>query len=256
MAWDLTYGRRPGELVTAGSERTGWARSGSPGTRRTAPARTASWVTTSTPATNGCIERRRSAVLRDEPRGYAAQARDYHAHFGLPFMLSETNMDGAAAEAWLATIWNDALVLRDEGLPIRGVCWYGFIDHVDWDTALREVNDRPNAVRARGSRPPPASGGRALPRPRRCGAGRRAGAAPGRSRAPTRRIHELAGRRDDLTAAPARAEARRPAPSPRAGRPRTRARRSTCSVVPRASRRSARCPRRDRRSTGRRRRRR
>jgi beta-glucosidase len=145
VAWDLTYGRRPGELVTA------WLRANGMGEERIA------WYVENGSSEN-CIvghdfyagnewriRADGSAVLRDDPRGYAAQARDYHAHFGLPFMLSETNMDGPAAEAWLATIWNDALVLRDEGLPIRGVCWYGFIDHVDWDTALREVNDRPNA---------------------------------------------------------------------------------------------------------------
>ena len=145
LAWDLTYGRRPGDLVTAwlgtnglGEERLAWyADNGS---------------------SEGCIVGHDfyagnewliaadgSARLRAEARGYAAQARDYHAHFGLPFMLSETNTDGPTAEAWLGTIWNDALALRSEGLPIRGVCWYGFIDHVDWDTALREVNDRPNA---------------------------------------------------------------------------------------------------------------
>jgi hypothetical protein len=60
-------------------------------------------------------------------------------------MLAETNWEGRDAPAWLAQTWNDALRLRDEGLPIRGHIWYGFVDHVDWDTALRENNNRPNA---------------------------------------------------------------------------------------------------------------
>lgn len=145
VAWDLAYGRQPGDLVTA------WLRTHGMGAERLA------WYAANGSSEN-CIVGHDfyagnewligadgSAFLRAEPRGYAAQARDYHAHFGLPFMLSETNMDGPAAEAWLATVWNEALLLRGEGLPIRGVCWYGFIDHVDWDTALREVNDRPNA---------------------------------------------------------------------------------------------------------------
>lgn len=145
VAWDLTYGRRPGHLVTA------WLGTNGMGEERLA------WYADNGSSEN-CIVGHDfyagnewligadgSALLLDEPRGYAAQARDYHDHFGLPFMLSETNMDGPAAEAWLVTVWNEALVLRDEGLPIRGLCWYGFIDHVDWDTALREVNDRPNA---------------------------------------------------------------------------------------------------------------
>jgi len=145
LAWDLTYGRRPGALVTA------WLAANGLGEERLA------WFTQHG-SSESCIvghdfyagnewlvEADGSTHLRDDPGGYAAQARDYHAHFGLPFMLSETNMEGRAAEDWLATVWNDAIALRNEGLPIRGVCWYGFIDHVDWDTALREVNDRPNA---------------------------------------------------------------------------------------------------------------
>ncbi len=145
LAWDLTYGRPPGDLVSA------WLRTNGLGEERLA------WFAENGSSENcivghdfyagneWLIAADGSALLRAEPRGYAAQARDYHAHFGLPFMLSETNMDGPAAEGWLVAVWNEALRLRDEGLPIRGVCWYGFIDHVDWDTALREVNDRPNA---------------------------------------------------------------------------------------------------------------
>lgn len=38
------------------------------------------------------------------------------------------------------------LALRDEGLPIRGICWYSLTDQVDWDTGLREANDRVNSL--------------------------------------------------------------------------------------------------------------
>ena len=145
VGWDLTYGHHPGELVVdwlaangLGDERLAWfAANGS---------------------SDGCIlghdfyagnewlvDADGSVRVRDDPGGYAAQARVYHAHFGLPFLLSETNADGTRADGWLATVWNDALALRAEGLPIRGICWYGFFDHVDWDTSLREVNDRVNA---------------------------------------------------------------------------------------------------------------
>lgn len=144
VGWDLTYGRRPGPLVTA------WLAANGMAEERLA------WFAANG-SSDGCIvghdfyagnewliDADGTARISEQPRGYAAQARDYHTHFGLPFMLSETNMDGSAAEAWLAVVWNEAIALRDEGLPIRGVCWYGFIDHVDWDTALREVNERPN----------------------------------------------------------------------------------------------------------------
>jgi beta-glucosidase/6-phospho-beta-glucosidase/beta-galactosidase len=77
-------------------------------------------------------------------RGYAALAREYHARYQMPFLLSETNIAGALAPGWLAEVWNDALRLREEGLPIRGFCWYGFVDHVDWDSGLARNRGRVN----------------------------------------------------------------------------------------------------------------
>jgi hypothetical protein len=78
-------------------------------------------------------------------RGYASLAREYFDRYRLPFMLSETNFEGADAPDWLAEVWNDSLTLREEGMPIRGFCWYGFIDHVDWDSSLTRNVDRTNA---------------------------------------------------------------------------------------------------------------
>jgi beta-glucosidase/6-phospho-beta-glucosidase/beta-galactosidase len=69
-------------------------------------------------------------------RGFRALALDFYERYQMPFMLSETNIAGTLAPGWLAEVWNDALTLKDEGLPIRGFCWYGFVDHVDWDSAL------------------------------------------------------------------------------------------------------------------------
>ncbi|MDQ3879662.1 MAG: family 1 glycosylhydrolase, partial [Chloroflexota bacterium] len=84
------------------------------------------------------------AARASERLGYAALARQYHDRYGMPFMLSETNTAGGRASGWLAEIWNDALTLRAEGLPIRGFCWYGFVDHVDWDSGLRRNDGRTN----------------------------------------------------------------------------------------------------------------
>jgi beta-glucosidase/6-phospho-beta-glucosidase/beta-galactosidase len=76
-------------------------------------------------------------TLRDgERRGFAAVAREHHDHLGLPFMLAETNAWADVAPAWLAATWNDTLALLDEGLPVRGYCWYSLTDQVDWDSAL------------------------------------------------------------------------------------------------------------------------
>ena len=145
IGWELAYGRRPGERVLEwlgrnglGEERLAWfAEHGSsegaivghdyyPGNE---------WVVES----DGSLRR------SQEPRGYAAVAAEHHRHMNMPFMLAETNWIGPDAPKWLAGTWNDALQLRLEGLPIRGYIWYGFVDHVDWDNALRVARRRANA---------------------------------------------------------------------------------------------------------------
>jgi beta-glucosidase/6-phospho-beta-glucosidase/beta-galactosidase len=72
-------------------------------------------------------------------------ALDFYDRYGMPLMLTETNMEGADAPGWLAEVWNDAIDLKDQGLPIRGFCWYGFVDHVDWDSALTRNRDTVNS---------------------------------------------------------------------------------------------------------------
>ncbi len=60
-------------------------------------------------------------------------------------MLAETNNHDERAVDWLAETWNDTLEMRDDGLPIRGFCWYSLTDQVDWDTCMREANDTVNS---------------------------------------------------------------------------------------------------------------
>jgi beta-glucosidase/6-phospho-beta-glucosidase/beta-galactosidase len=137
VCWDLTYGRRPGDQIVdwltshgMSEERLAWfAEHGSSGGCIVGHDyyRGNEWIVG--PGTKP----RRAGSRR---RGYLALAREYAARFDLPFMISETNIAGALAPRWLAEVWNDALVLRAEGAPIRGITWYGFIDHVDWDSGL------------------------------------------------------------------------------------------------------------------------
>ncbi len=146
LAWDLAYGRRPAEPVVrwlaangVGEDRLAWfARHGSAAGCIVGHDYYAGneWVVEADGTTR--------QAAPDERAGYAALAREYHAHFDMPFILSETNWEGEAAPAWLARTWNDALQLRLEGLPIRGYVWYGFVDHVDWDSCLREPAGRHN----------------------------------------------------------------------------------------------------------------
>jgi beta-glucosidase/6-phospho-beta-glucosidase/beta-galactosidase len=76
--------------------------------------------------------------------GYYRLAREYQERLGRPFMHAETNAEGEGAVEWLLGQWAEVSRLRADGVPIRGFTWYGFIDHVDWDTALREDNGRQN----------------------------------------------------------------------------------------------------------------
>jgi hypothetical protein len=79
-----------------------------------------------------------------ERLGYYFLAKQYHERLGIPIMHAETNREEAAVE-WLERQWTAVKQLKDEGYPIRGFTWYGFVNHVDWDTALRENNGRENA---------------------------------------------------------------------------------------------------------------
>ena len=86
--------------------------------------------------------------LRDaiERRGYYALAREYQERLGVPIMHMETNNAEGDALEWFAEQWRDVVRLRRAGVPIRGFTWYGFVNHVDWDTALREDNGRENPI--------------------------------------------------------------------------------------------------------------
>ena len=70
---------------------------------------------------------------------YLSYAREWHARYGVPFWVAETSNLGlpvAQQELWLEVLVGGLGVLRDEGLPVRGVCWYSRGDQFDWDTAL------------------------------------------------------------------------------------------------------------------------
>jgi len=145
VCYDLTYGRRPEPAILAWlllngmtEQRLAWF--AERGTKAGCIVghdyyRGNEWVVEASGRT------RRAGAAR---RGYLALAREYHDRYGMPFMLSETNIAGPMAPGWLAEVWNDALTLRAEGLPIRGFCWYGFVDHVDWDSGLARNRGRVN----------------------------------------------------------------------------------------------------------------
>ncbi len=72
------------------------------------------------------------------PLGFAALARQYHARYGLPMMLTETNIRGYVTDhvSWLKYMVEQCETLIAEGLPLQGFTWFPFIDSTDWDSLL------------------------------------------------------------------------------------------------------------------------
>ncbi len=82
--------------------------------------------------------------------GYSEITRQYFERYGLPIMHTETNMregpTGQEAVQWLWKEWANVLRIRNVGIPTVGFTWYSLTDQVDWDTALRQQNNRVHPV--------------------------------------------------------------------------------------------------------------
>jgi hypothetical protein len=65
-------------------------------------------------------------------------------------MHTETNMregeTGQEAVQWLWKEWANVLRIRNVGIPTVGFTWYSLTDQMDWDTGLREANNRIHPV--------------------------------------------------------------------------------------------------------------
>jgi len=79
--------------------------------------------------------------------GWYLLTKDYYHRYRKPIMHTETNLSEAQNSAlWLWKQWQNILRMRADGIPVLGFTWYSLIDQVDWDTALREPNDRVNPL--------------------------------------------------------------------------------------------------------------
>ena len=82
--------------------------------------------------------------------GYATNTRQYYDRYRLPVMHTETNLNegptGLEPCQWLWKQWANVLRVRNDGVPVVGFTWYSLVDQVDWDTALREKNNRANPL--------------------------------------------------------------------------------------------------------------
>jgi hypothetical protein len=82
--------------------------------------------------------------------GYDEITQQYFKRYKLPVMHTETNLNegpnGTEAVDWLWKQWANVLRVRNNGVPVVGFTWYSLTDQVDWDTALREENNRVNPL--------------------------------------------------------------------------------------------------------------
>lgn len=89
-----------------------------------------------------------AVVPSKDPRGLACVARDYVERYGLPVMLSETNIRGYSTDrlSWLKYTVEQCDQLVADGVDFRGYCWFPFIDSTDWDSLLREARGHVDPV--------------------------------------------------------------------------------------------------------------
>jgi beta-glucosidase/6-phospho-beta-glucosidase/beta-galactosidase len=77
--------------------------------------------------------------------GYYVITHQYYERYHLPVMHTETNIkDPDDAPRWLRKEWANVHRLKQDGVPLIGFTWYSLTDQIDWDTAMREKNDRVN----------------------------------------------------------------------------------------------------------------
>ena len=84
-----------------------------------------------------------SVIPAEDVLGWYQLARQYYRRYRKPLMHTETNVfNRDAAPSWLWKQWINVLRLRHDGIPVLGFTWYSLVDQIDWDTELREKNDR------------------------------------------------------------------------------------------------------------------
>jgi beta-glucosidase/6-phospho-beta-glucosidase/beta-galactosidase len=88
-----------------------------------------------------------SLVPSGEILGYYPITHQYFSRYRLPVMHTETNcLGGVDAVNWLRKEWANVHRLKQDGVPLVGFTWYSLQDQVDWDTSLRENNERVNPL--------------------------------------------------------------------------------------------------------------
>jgi beta-glucosidase/6-phospho-beta-glucosidase/beta-galactosidase/glycosyltransferase involved in cell wall biosynthesis len=82
------------------------------------------------------------------PLGFAALAEQYGLRYGLPMMLSETNLRGLPTDraSWLRYMLEQYELAVSRGVPLEGFCWFPYVDSCDWDSLLARSAGRVDPV--------------------------------------------------------------------------------------------------------------
>ncbi|MDP9496851.1 MAG: beta-galactosidase [Actinomycetota bacterium] len=82
------------------------------------------------------------------PLGFAAIAQQYGDRYGLPMLLSETNLRGLPSDraSWLRYMLEQYELARSRGVDLDGFCWFPYVDSCDWDSLLARPAGRADPV--------------------------------------------------------------------------------------------------------------
>ncbi|MDN3296363.1 family 1 glycosylhydrolase [Streptomyces ficellus] len=82
------------------------------------------------------------------PIGLAEVLQQYGDRYGLPMMLSETNIRGLPSDraSWLRYTVEQYELALSRGLPLHGYCWFPQVDSCDWDSLLARPAGRADPV--------------------------------------------------------------------------------------------------------------
>ncbi len=83
-----------------------------------------------------------------QPVGFAALAEQYGERYGLPMLLSETNVRGLPSDraSWLRHVLEQYEIAVQRGVPLDGFCWFPYVDSCDWDSLLARPAGRADPV--------------------------------------------------------------------------------------------------------------